>query len=85
MGVSLLPSTLPCSSMVPWVQALCFPSQHPTPSKGKQQGFQNGDGLLSPSRLDRAARWAGERVHSAATLVDELECCLTTLEIPQRA
>lgn len=54
----------------------------PFPAEAGGRAFQNGDGSQSPSSLDR---WAGERVHSRATLVEELECLLNTLEIPPLA
>lgn len=78
--------TFPVSSCAPpWCSGSRFSvSLHstPPPAKASNRGFQNGDGSLSPSSL---ARWAGERVHFAATLVNKLECCLTILEIPQLA
>lgn len=50
----------PHPSMVFWVQVLCFSSQHPTPSRGNQQGFPEWDRSLYPSRLGKASQVDGQ-------------------------
>lgn len=58
----------------------------PPPAEAGSRSFQNGDGSLSPVKLDRASQVGMEQaVHSRATLVEKLECCPTTLEILQPA
>ena len=58
----------------------------PPPAEAGSRSFQNGDGSLSPAKLDRASQVGVEQaVHSRATLVEKLECCPTTLEILQPA
>lgn len=67
--------------MIFQVQVFCFSSQQKQAAEASRTVM--GHNPL-PVRTG-PARWVGERVHSRATLVEELECLLTTLEIPRLA